>query len=681
MRTFASCLALSLRLLLGPLAAAGEEVGAEGAPPAPIDPLAALGLSASEGAAAGYVEDRACGICHRELAESYREVGMSRSFYRPRRDEAIERFDGVAFHHPASRRTYEMRWQDGELLFRRYREGDGGETEALFERRVDWILGSGHSSRSYLFQTAAGELYQLPIAWYSEPGRWGMAPGYDRPDHQGVTRRVRRECMFCHNGYPEVPAGFDLAWSPQSFPSDLPEGTGCQRCHGPGAEHARIALRGPASEAERAALGSTIVNPARLPPGERDSVCLQCHLQPSVAFTGVRRFDRPDYSFRPGEPLAAYLLPVDPEEAGRGRGKRFEINHHPYRLMQSRCWSASEGRLSCLTCHDPHRKVPAAERAAHYRAACLSCHQNEECGRDEPAPQAAAGGAAVHSAEPDCIACHMPRRRTEDVIEVAMTDHYIRRRPPRTDLLAPLGERNPVIRSVELFPLDGGPRGAEAELYRAVAGLRGRASGPAVEQLRRALDSERTTHLAPWLDLARGYLQLGLFGEVESLAGALRDALPGLALIHEWLGIAQAARGAAGEAEGSLRRSLELDGSRPEAHFNLGLLLLEERPGEAVAHLERAVELRPVLTEGWYRLADAHQRLGHGERAVEALRRTLAVDPDHRAAARALGLLERDLSAARREGEDTQRFERFEDRREDAAKTMETTYERRTAPE
>jgi hypothetical protein len=29
----------------------------------------------------------------------------------------------------------------------------------------------------------------------------------------------------------------------------------------------------------------------------------------------------------------------------------------------------------------------------------------------------------------DCITCHMPKRRTEDVEDVAMTDHLIQRRP------------------------------------------------------------------------------------------------------------------------------------------------------------------------------------------------------------------------------------------------------------
>ena len=40
-------------------------------------------------------------------------------------------------------------------------------------------LGSGNHSRGYLYRTPSGELYQLPLMWYTQTGRWGMAPGYD----------------------------------------------------------------------------------------------------------------------------------------------------------------------------------------------------------------------------------------------------------------------------------------------------------------------------------------------------------------------------------------------------------------------------------------------------------------------------------------------------------------------
>src|SRR5437870_4941315 len=46
-----------------------------------------------------------------------------------------------------------------------------------------------------------------------------------------------------------------------------------------------------------------------------------------------------------------------------------------------------------------------------------------------------------HLGTRDCIGCHMPKRRTDDAVHVVMTDHYIQRRQPPRDLLAPISER------------------------------------------------------------------------------------------------------------------------------------------------------------------------------------------------------------------------------------------------
>ena len=284
---------------------------------------------------------------------------MAQSMRRPRAEVLIEDFRNAKFFHAPSQSHYEMAWKDGKLLFRRYQLDNAGRRINAIEQQVDWIVGSGHRSRVYFYRAPSGEMYQLPIAWYTQERAWGMAPGYDRADNDGITRAVRRECLFCHNAYPaEVKEGSDAHWKAQIFPAELPEGTGCQRCHGPGGRHVDAATSGRSEASVRAA----IVNPARLPPALRDSVCFQCHLLPSVSMIGVRRFDRGDYSFRPGQLFSDYMLHVDIDEPARPRDQRFEINHHAYRLRQSPCYI--KGGITCISCHDPHQPLKKDPRLA-----------------------------------------------------------------------------------------------------------------------------------------------------------------------------------------------------------------------------------------------------------------------------------------------------------------------------
>lgn len=128
-----------------------------------VDPLAARGFRVTAGAAAGYLDDRRCASCHAALFASYQEVGMARSFFRPGAGELIEDFAGVGYEHLPSQRRYEMIRQGDDITFRRYQVDETGEPINVYEQRVDWILGSGHAARSYLYRTPGGELYQLRI--------------------------------------------------------------------------------------------------------------------------------------------------------------------------------------------------------------------------------------------------------------------------------------------------------------------------------------------------------------------------------------------------------------------------------------------------------------------------------------------------------------------------------------
>jgi tetratricopeptide (TPR) repeat protein len=569
---------------------------------------------------------------------------MAKSFFRPSPGTAIEDFDAV-YHHPASDRRYQMAWRGERLVFRRWQETPEGRPIHLFEQPVDWVLGSGHTSRTYLYATPGGELYQLPLAWYSQDGgHWAMAPGFDRPDHSGVLRNVRRECMFCHNAFPDVPAGSDLDGSPHRFPAELPQGIGCQRCHGPGGEHVRRAEAGTFSMAE---VGGAIVDPGELPPVLRDDVCWQCHLQPSVAIAGVRPLGVGDYAFRPGTPLPDALLHFEVVETQRARGDRFEINHHPYRLRQSACWRQSERRLTCTTCHDPHRKVPLEERAAHYRAACLGCHGGGEDGAAGTALSAAA--ATLHAAAgvaetADCVSCHMPRRRTQDVVHVAMTDHRIQRAAaPAAARLAPLPETEPVLEDLFSLEPERAPDGEAGDFYRALAVVRvaGAASPPAVDRLAtllpRVVPEGSPRRVGAGLELARAQLALGRLDDAAATLEQVLAAEPAQPLALELLGLVRAGQGRGADALALLERVAAGEAPRPEALYNLSRLLDGAGRGEeAVAALERAVALRPTFAAAWHQLGLARERGGDLFAAAAAQRRALAIEPSFAAAYPAL---------------------------------------------
>lgn len=594
----------TLLLLAVALGAGGAPVDSREGSAAPLPP--------------GYLPDAVCANCHRQLFEGFQEVGMARSLAAPAHAARIEDFAAPPYFHAASGRWYRIERRGDGLVFRRWRGASGGGRADEIEIPVAWVLGSGHSSRVYLYRTPSGELFQLPLAWYSQEQAWAMAPGYDRADHEEVSRRVRRECLFCHNAYPaEENTESRFAGLPV-FPEKLPEGIGCQRCHGPGAAHVDLVTGGEARPEE---ISRSIVNPARLAPERRREVCYQCHLQPSVSLIGLRRFGREDYAFRPGERLADYLVPVDPKQVGQERGERFEINHHPYRLEQSACFKASRGALSCLTCHDPHRKVPAEDRAAHYRAACLTCHQTSEACRRGPE-----WAADPRARQEDCAGCHLARRRTQDVVHVVMTDHKIARRPGGEELLAPRAELDPELEDLRIHPLEGAPEGRLAAIYRALALLRMTPSAEALAFLEKALPAEPGLPPDPWLDLGGALLRrrrpaealaaLERFGQVSDLA-------------LQWRALAEIQLGQGEAAEANLRRARELAPRNPEIAYNLGRLLRDRQPEEAAKLLEEAAKLRPNLAPAHYHLGLLRRAQGDEQAAKAAFEAALRWNPAH----------------------------------------------------
>ena len=565
----------------------------------------------------GYVNAAVCTGCHADLAAGFRKTGMGRSFARLRPELLPEL--RKPFHHKASDSYFAMVARDGRYYQRRWQIGFDGQETNVDEKQVDFVIGSGNHSFTYLHRTSRGALQVLPLSWYSEKGGyWDMSPGYDQPDFPGSIRPVHYECMFCHNAYPKIPPALEQAANAEmNFQDPIPEGIDCQRCHGPGQRHVALASTGAAREQIRAA----IVNPKRLAPEREFEVCLQCHLETTSQDLphSIRRFDRPPFSYIPGQPLGDFRVEFD---RAVGQPDRFEIAHGAYRLRQSQCYIQSAGKLRCTTCHDPHDIPHGPGAAARYNAVCERCH----------AAKLTRTAAGPHTAEADCVGCHMPKRRTDDVVHVVMTDHWIQRQPAR-DPLAPKTEINETAASRytgEVVPYYPAPLADTPEnaLYTAAAQVRyGRNLKDGLPRLDHLLERYHPASAGFYAELALGYGAAGDWAKaVPNFEEAARREPTAFRLTQ--LGNALMQDRQLPQAEAALRHAIALAPDEPMAWGTLGWVLWQQDKGaEARADLERAIALDPELPELHNNLANVEWGTGDQAAAEQHFREALRIEP------------------------------------------------------
>lgn len=148
---------------------------------------------------------------------------------------------------------------------------------------------------------------------------------------------------------------------------------------------------------------------------------------------------------------------------------------------------------------------------------------------------------------------------------------------------------------------------------------------------------------------ARSLCERGCWSDLLGFTLDWQLEQPGDARAFFYQGVALAASGRASEAEGSYRRSLQLDPQDFKAWNNLATLLFEVlgRPAEAVQSLAQGLKSDPRNKLGWANLASMSGQLGRHAKALECAERALVIDPEfveahlHRArAAQALGRAE-----------------------------------------
>ena len=302
------------------------------------------------------------------------------------------------FNHAPSHVHYRIFEESGRAWLSFDREG----ASAIHDRReLLYFIGSGRRGRTYVF-AEEGFFFESPINWYGQQRLWDMTPAYQGSTHIPLNLPLAASCLDCHTSHPQAP--FPGTENKYAEPLISQEGIGCERCHGPGANHAKN--HGP------------IINPAKLAPARRDYVCMQCHLEGDVA---IGQPGRRLNEFRPGQDLQDYVHYFVLAGAGGSLPavSQFEA------LWQSMCKRKTGDSLSCTTCHDPHRSPPPAEKAAYYRQKCLTCHT-------------VAFARKHHKSNPDCVSCHMPAVPSSNIAHTQATDHRILRYPEEAARVTPV---------------------------------------------------------------------------------------------------------------------------------------------------------------------------------------------------------------------------------------------------
>ncbi len=368
--------------------------------------LAAEPLISAAQDRARFVGDAACAACHQDKFSTYRTTAHYRTSRLPGSNSIAGSF---------AKGQNVMKTFNPELTFLMEARNGGFYETAILRRngrttthseRIDLVIGSATKGQTYLYWRQDG-LFELPVSYWVQLKRWVNSPGFV-DGSADFDRPAKPRCLECHTTYfqPVSSSTAENRYQRETFVL----GISCERCHGPGKEHAVLHSTTPQGSIQ-----------SKMPPLARSrdiqiDVCAQCH-------GGAGEPIAPAFSFTPGARLADYVKLQQPFATDR-----IDVHGNQVILLErSRCFQASP-QMSCSTCHEVHKpERPAAD----YSSRCLTCHQAAQCGIFSKL------GKKIPT---NCIDCHMPVQRSNSLVldaddqrlQANVRTHWIRVYRPAT---------------------------------------------------------------------------------------------------------------------------------------------------------------------------------------------------------------------------------------------------------
>jgi len=364
-----------------------------------------------------FIGSESCQECHAAIYQQYLQHPMAQSIRKLGDQAPLEKYLQSPIFKSAGYQ-YEIRSDanDPELPpsavahIERVMSSSG---QTVLEQSIPmhYVVGSGSRGRSFLHQSG-DRLFQSPITWYVEKELWDLSPGYIPGNHQRFERVIFDKCLACHAGKVNR-----VANKPDHFDSETPfreMGISCQRCHGDATKHVETHRQGIFKEEH------FIVNPAKLPTVEKESICNQCHLSGKYR---APRFGKSFFDFRPGMKLSEVWSVFISNSTDHGNDAA-PIVSHVEQMHASACYQSPATTMTCTSCHDPHFNPTPSEKIEFYRNKCLDCHSPSATQCSEPIDVR-----MNSSAKNSCFACHIPRIANSDIAHSTQSDHRVRRKP------------------------------------------------------------------------------------------------------------------------------------------------------------------------------------------------------------------------------------------------------------